>query len=204
MGSDGFFRPVSGFDLPRFAGVATFMRLPHVGLEHPRLSEVEVGLIGAPESYARASYHAVHTFWVTAPDGVRRPVRFTWQPVAGARNIDPTDPEQQHLLTEPYLQNELHARLVEGPARFSLMMMIGETGDDFDDSTRPWPPHRVRVMMGTLTLDKTIDCEDLSFNPLLLTDGIEPSADPVLAVRKWAYATSSRDRGGVPCPFSGT
>jgi guanidinopropionase len=42
------FRPVSGFDLPRFAGIPTFMRLPHVPLGDPRLSEVHVGLIGAP------------------------------------------------------------------------------------------------------------------------------------------------------------
>ena len=48
--------------------------------------------IGAPESYARASYHAVHTFMVTAPDGVRRPVRFSWQPVAGVRNTEPNEP----------------------------------------------------------------------------------------------------------------
>ena len=45
---DGFFTPVSGFDLPRFAGIPTFMRLPHVGLDHPRLPEVQIGLIGAP------------------------------------------------------------------------------------------------------------------------------------------------------------
>ncbi len=42
------FRPVSGFVLPRFAGIPTFMRLPHVGLDDPRLAEVQVGLIGAP------------------------------------------------------------------------------------------------------------------------------------------------------------
>ncbi|MGA0777513.1 MAG: agmatinase [Gemmobacter sp.] len=42
------FRPVSGFDLPRFAGIPTFMRLPHVPLGDPRISEVHVGLIGAP------------------------------------------------------------------------------------------------------------------------------------------------------------
>lgn len=48
MAVDTFFRPVSGLDLPRFAGVPTFMRLPLVGLDHPRLAEVEVGLIGAP------------------------------------------------------------------------------------------------------------------------------------------------------------
>jgi len=42
------YRPVSGFDLPRYAGIATFMRLPHVPLDDPRLAEVQIGLIGAP------------------------------------------------------------------------------------------------------------------------------------------------------------
>ncbi|MEQ9695934.1 agmatinase [Shimia sp. SDUM112013] len=46
--SDPFFHPVSGFDVPRFAGVPTFMRLPHVGLDDARLGEVQVGLIGTP------------------------------------------------------------------------------------------------------------------------------------------------------------
>lgn len=46
--SDAFFTPVSGFDLPRFAGVPTFMRLPYVPPGHDRFGEVEIGLIGAP------------------------------------------------------------------------------------------------------------------------------------------------------------
>ena len=46
--SDPFFHPVSGFDLPRFAGVPTFMRLPHVELASDRASEVDVALIGVP------------------------------------------------------------------------------------------------------------------------------------------------------------
>ncbi len=46
--SDPFFQPVSGFDLPRFAGVPTFMRLPHVPLDDPRIAGVQIGLIGAP------------------------------------------------------------------------------------------------------------------------------------------------------------
>ncbi|WP_432449969.1 agmatinase [Aliiroseovarius marinus] len=46
--SDPFFTPVSGFDLPRFAGVPTFMRLPHVDFDHPRFGDVQLGLIGAP------------------------------------------------------------------------------------------------------------------------------------------------------------
>ncbi len=46
--SDPFFTPISGFDLPRFAGVPTFMRLPHVDFDHARLEDVQIGLIGAP------------------------------------------------------------------------------------------------------------------------------------------------------------
>jgi guanidinopropionase len=46
--SDAFFTPVSGFDLPRFAGVPTFMRLPLVDFDHDRFGDVDIGLIGAP------------------------------------------------------------------------------------------------------------------------------------------------------------
>ncbi len=46
--SNAFYQPVSGMDLPRFAGVATFMRLPHVSPDDPRIGEVDIGLIGAP------------------------------------------------------------------------------------------------------------------------------------------------------------
>ena len=46
--SDPFFKPVSGFDLPRFAGVPTFMRLPYVSLDTPKINDVDIGIIGVP------------------------------------------------------------------------------------------------------------------------------------------------------------
>ena len=46
--TDTFFQPISGFDLPRFAGVPTFMRLPHVGLDDARIVDVQIGIIGTP------------------------------------------------------------------------------------------------------------------------------------------------------------
>ncbi|MBO9478948.1 agmatinase [Shimia sp. R11_0] len=46
--SDAFFQPVSGMELPRFAGMPSFMRLPFMDLEHDRISEVDIGLIGVP------------------------------------------------------------------------------------------------------------------------------------------------------------
>ena len=43
-----FFKPVSGMDVPRFAGVPSFMRLPHIPINHDRLSDVDIGIIGVP------------------------------------------------------------------------------------------------------------------------------------------------------------
>lgn len=164
-----------------------------------QLGVFQVGLIGAPVSYARASYHAVHTFVVTGPDGVRRPVRFSWQPVAGVRNTDPTA-----VPRDKYLREELEKRLRPWPARFMLMMTIGEAGDALDDPTKPWPGTRIRVVMGTLTLtevpeDQEAAAERISFNPCRLVPGIEASGDPILEARMGAYEVSRKMRGG--CPF---
>ncbi|URD60654.1 catalase [Sphingomonas sp. KRR8] len=166
--------------------------------DYAQLAVFDAASIGAPVSYARASYHAVHTFVLTAPDGTRRYVRFSWLPTVGVLNTDPLA-----VPVDRYLERELHRRIAAGPVHFNLMMVLGEAGDDFDDSTRPWPPHRRRVFMGTLTLDKLLDddiCERLNFNPWLLPDGIGPSNDPVLRVRKEAYEISGRRRGAAACP----
>jgi len=46
--ADPRFQPISGFYLPRFAGVPTFMRLPYIPLDHADLTAVDIGLIGVP------------------------------------------------------------------------------------------------------------------------------------------------------------
>ncbi len=179
---------------------------------------LDASSIGAPVSYVREAYHAVHTFIVTGRDGQERHVRFAWQPVAGVLKMQPGEVFTDGVVTpnpaaEPiaeYLQKDLGRRLADGIERFTLTMTIGETGDPFDDSTRRWPLHRRRIMMGTLTLDRLVadqeqGCERLSFNPCLLPEtGIRASNDPVLALRRTAYAFSSKRRGAIPCPFSGS
>jgi catalase len=169
-----------------------------------QLGVFQAGMIGAPESYARATYHAVHTFVATDPDGIRRHVRFSWQPVAGVRTYYRDVP----LQPDQYLQKELGERLEQWPARFMLMMTVAENGDAIDDPTVPWPAKRLRIVMGTLTLvkiaeDQAAAAEHISFNPCRLTPGIEASDDPILHARRDAYEESRTRRGGTPCPFHG-
>ena len=42
------FRPVSAFDVPRYAGPASFMRLPLVDIDAAAAAAVEIGILGVP------------------------------------------------------------------------------------------------------------------------------------------------------------
>ncbi len=44
----GFFKPITGSVMPRFAGLATLMRLPYVQAHDPEFADVEIGLVGIP------------------------------------------------------------------------------------------------------------------------------------------------------------
>jgi len=166
-----------------------------------QLAAFDASFLGAPVSYARATYNAVHTFIITAPDGTTRYVRFFWQPAAGVEMVDP-----KLSPVDDYLQSELRERIARWPVEFLLLMTVGEVGDPLNDPTKSWPLHRARINMGTLRLtevpaDQQAHCEKLAFNPGRLTSGIAMSDDPILTARKAAYEVSREMRGGRACPF---
>jgi len=158
-------------------------------------------MLVTPTSYARATYHALHTFKATNADGLVRYVRLSWEPVAGVRPIGGAE------VPEDYLHQELGERLRHGPARFVLRMVVAGEGDDVDDPTRLWDTTRLRVVMGELFLTELLEdedaCERLSFNPTRTVTGLECSDDPILAARRDAYEYSCRRRGGTGCPVGG-
>lgn len=43
-----FFSPITGSVMPRFAGLATLMRLPYLDFDHEAFSQVDIGLVGVP------------------------------------------------------------------------------------------------------------------------------------------------------------
>jgi len=64
-----------------------------------------------------------------------------------------------------------------------------------EGSDAAWPDDRKVVDLGTLTIDKTVANNAAAEKPLLflpgqLTDGIEPSDDPLIDVRDGAYPVS--------------
>ena len=72
-----------------------------------------------------------------------------------------------------------------------------------DDPTVAWPEERESVEVAHLVLRKAIEDPETAsdirvFDPTRVGDGIELSADPILAFRRDAYDVSARGRWSGP------
>ncbi len=86
---------------------------------------------------------------------------------------------------------------------FHVKAQLAAAGDSTKDPTQVWPDDRKVVDLGLLTIDRTVaDNADaqkkLLFLPGRLTDGIEPSDDPLIAARDGSYAVSFGRRRANP------
>ena len=168
---------------------------------HPRLlgSLLTSGAVGRiPVSYATIEYHGLHAFrWVDA-EGDAKFVRYHLIPAAGAQFLG----LRSALSKDPdYLTDELDARLKKGPARFYFRVQIAGPDDSTVDPSASWK-NDTMVTVGTIDmtgLDTERERGDdiVVFDPMRVTDGIEPSDDPILRFRTHAYSASVKLRTGV-------
>lgn len=154
-----------------------------------------------PASFATSPFFGVNSFVFGAPDGTRRHLRWTFEPVAGRVGLSP---EERQARGPNFLHEELRARVAQAPAEWRVLLVIPQPGDPLLDATAAWPAERETVEVARLRITAVSPgatpvtpgspppgpCEPVMFNPLLLPAGIEPSDDPILLIRPEAYAVS--------------
>ncbi len=87
--------------------------------------------------------------------------------------------------------DEIKKRVAAQEVKFTLNAQLAGPGDAILDATKPYPADRKLVDLGTIALKKAVPEEkDLSYLPLNLVSGIEPSDDPLIQMRNDAYAVS--------------
>lgn len=166
--------------------------------EHPEaLPAIQYGLAaGPPASYAAQRYFAIHAFRLVSASGESRAARYRFEPEADVEVIESDEAKQR---PPDYLRAEILQRI---PVAFTLHAQLGDPGDPEDDPTAAWPDERETVELGRLVIEgpetgRERDGDVLVFDPTRVTDGIELSADPILAARSHAYAVSVERRSGV-------
>jgi catalase len=151
-----------------------------------------------PASYATVAYHGLHAFRWVAADGSARFVRYHLQPAAGEEFLPPDVAKTKGA---DFLIEELDKRLASQPVQFNYQVQIAAHGDSTVDPSKPWHSTQT-VTVGTLTItgadtEREHGGDIVVFDPMRVTDGIEPSDDPVLRFRTLAYSASVKLRTGV-------
>ncbi|MFL5906411.1 MAG: catalase family peroxidase [Solirubrobacterales bacterium] len=167
--------------------------------EHPETGvALQKGLpkLAPTTSFATSDYRALHAFCLVDADGGKHWGRYSWEPEAGCEYL--TD-EQRDGASRNYLQEEIRERLASGIARFTLEFTLARDDDPLDDPTEEWEGDREVVELGELEVIEVVEDAEtpdspLVFDPMRLTDGIEPSADKILAARPKAYSVSIERR----------
>ena len=173
--------------------------------------------VPASVSFAQTAFHALHAFRFVNAEDETQYARYHWEPESGVAGQTMEELQKQ---PPTYLFEEYEARLRKAPVVFNLVLQLAGDGDPTDNPSAPWPDDRPRVKIGQLDITRPITVEEIGdpvmlHDPTRLTDGIEPSDDPILAARRGIYEVSvayrtggwkgrqaAWERAGV-CPFGG-
>ena len=145
-----------------------------------------------PASYGSASYWSTNAFEMVNAAGKGQLVRWQFAPEQGTLGL--TD-DQMKSMPDDFLAADLRQRVAAAPVMFDFKLQLAEAGDPVTDPTQIWPDSRRVVSAGRLVIDAVEAdsggaCDKITFNPLVLPQGIKPSADPVLLARAAPYALS--------------
>jgi catalase len=145
-----------------------------------------------PPSYANSAYYGIHTFKFINKDDQTTLVKWRFVPEDGEKELSDTE-----LASSPpdFLEQALIGRAKQGPVLWDMLVTIGEPGDPQTDPTVAWPQGRKEIKAGTLTISEAMPqsgapCEKINYDPLVMSDGIAATDDPVLLFRSPSYAVS--------------
>ncbi len=145
-----------------------------------------------PASYASTRYWGVSAFGFINAEGAVRYGKWVFEPEGGVQGL--TD-EEAEALGPDFLFDELRERVADGSGAFEFNLQLAEPGDVIDDATVALPDDRETVTLGRLEVtsvaeDAGGECLTITFNPMILPEGMKPSADPMIPARAAPYAIS--------------
>lgn len=151
-----------------------------------------------PASYAGAQFWSTNAFEFVNAKGEGRYARWQFVPVGGQEWLSEA---QMKSLPDEFLADELRQRVARGPVVFDFKLQLAEAGDNLLNPTEAWPDSRLLLPAGQLVVEQVEPgpggaCDKITFNPVILPKGIQPSADPVLNARAAPYGVSLGRRLG--------
>lgn len=137
--------------------------------------------------YEANTFNSVNSFYLVNDKGVKTAVRWAFEPQ-----------RQQELVVAPaqdFFFNNLQKNLTKNAVSWDMVITIANPEDDVDNAAIAWQGQHQQIVAAELTIDAIKSeqegtCDLINFDPLVLSTGFAPSADPLLQARRHAYAVA--------------
>ena len=145
-----------------------------------------------PASFGQVNYWGVHGFGFVNAAGQKQWGKWVFEPIGGSQGLSDDEAKAKG---PDFLFDDLRQRVAAGSVAFDFKLQLAQAGDRIDSAVTPLPEDRRKVTLGRLTIksvapDAGGPCLTITYNPMLLPKGVEPSADPMLAARAAPYVVS--------------
>lgn len=143
-----------------------------------------------PASFGSVNYWGVHAFGFVDGSGTRQYGKWVFEPVGGVEGL--TDDEAK-TRGPSFLFDDLRQRVRAGRVAFQFNLELAQPGDRIDSATVPLPEGRRKANLGILKVISVAEdgggpCLTITYNPMVVPKGVEPSSDPMIAARAAPYA----------------
>lgn len=137
--------------------------------------------------YEGTAYNSINSFYLVGENKQKTAVRWSFVPSAPQAVV--MEPKQDFFF------ENMQKNLSKGGVSWNMIITIANENDAVDNAAIPWGGDHLQINAATLKVraissEKEGNCDRINFDPLVLSSGFEPSADPLLAARRSSYATS--------------
>lgn len=137
--------------------------------------------------YEDSTYNSVNSFYLVDNEDNKTAVRWSFVPTQVHEIV--LNPAQDFFF------ENMTKNLETGEIAWDMVVTIANDGDAIDNAAMPWQGDHQELIAAKLVVDAISSesdgkCDAINFDPLVLSSGFEPSADPLLQARRAAYAVS--------------
>jgi len=135
--------------------------------------------------YEGTTFNSVNAFYLVDAKGKKTAMRFSFRPSGEDGIVVDTNPDF-------FLEN-MQMNIAKGGVSWDMVVMLANPGDPVADPSAHWTGDHKEIVAARFTAKKAMAesdgrCDEINFDPTVLSVGFEPSEDPMLQVRAMIYA----------------
>ena len=141
--------------------------------------------------YEGATYNSINAFHLVNAEGTETPIRFAFRPSGEQGIVVETHPD--------FFMENIQANIARGGVSWDMVVTLANDDDPISDPSQQWTGEHTEIVAARFVAKEAMSeadgrCDEINFDPLVLSAGFAPSADPMLEVRSLIYALGAGAR----------